>query len=89
MHWGIKNGLFQLKGFNMFNIDSLSRGELIAEIVQAEINYKQNLEFLLCDYFATFSTKDLKERFIDFELHIPYIEAQAYIDTENSMRGPL
>lgn len=72
-----------------FNIDTLSRSELIAQIVNSEIEFKQNLEFLLCEYFATYSTQDLKERFMDFELHIPYIESKAYIETENTMRGPL
>jgi hypothetical protein len=73
----------------MFNINDIPRAELIAQIVHSEIEFKENLEFLLCEYFATYSTNDLQERFIDFELHVPYIEAQAYIDTENTMRGPL
>jgi len=73
----------------MFNINDISRGELIAQIVNSEIEFKQNLEFLLCDYFSTYSTNDLKERFMDFELHLPYIHADSYIETENTMRGSL
>ena len=72
-----------------FNIDTLSRGQLIAEIVNSEIELKENLEFLLCEYFATFSTQDLKERVMDFDLHLPYIHADSYIETENTMRGSL
>jgi hypothetical protein len=44
----------------MFNINDISRGELIAQIVNSEIEFKKNLEFLLCEYFATYSTNDLK-----------------------------
>jgi hypothetical protein len=72
-----------------FNIDTLSRSELIVQIVNSEIEFKQNLEFLLCDYFATFSTEDLKGIFIDHELHLSHIHADSYIETENTMRGPL
>ena len=72
-----------------FNINTLSRSQLIAEIVNSEIEFKQNLEFLLCEYFATYSTEDLKERFMDFDLHLPYIHADSYIETENTMRGSL
>ena len=72
-----------------FNINTLSRSELIAQIVNSEIEFKQNLEFLLCEYFSTYSTQDLKERFMDFELHLPYIHADSYIETEKTMRGPL
>ena len=72
-----------------FNIDKLSRGQLIAEIVNSEIELKENLEFLLCDYFATFSTEDLKERFMDFDLHLPYIHADSYIETDKHLMGPL
>jgi hypothetical protein len=73
----------------MFNIDTLSRSELIAQIVNSEIEFKKNLEFLLCDYFATFSTQDLKERFMDFELHLPYIHSESYIETDKHLTGPL
>jgi hypothetical protein len=72
-----------------FNINTLSRGQLIAEIVNSEIEFKQNLEFLLCDYFATFSIEDLKGIFIDHELHLSHIHADSYIETENTMRGSL
>jgi hypothetical protein len=72
-----------------FNINTLSRGQLIAEIVNSEIEFKQNLEFLLRDYFATFSTEDLKGLFVDHELHLSHIHADSYIETENTMRGPL
>jgi hypothetical protein len=72
-----------------FNINTLSRSELIAQIVNSEIELKENLEFLLCDYFATFSTEDLKGIFIDHELHLSHIHADSYIETENTMRGSL
>ena len=91
MLWAIKSGLFQFNqwGFNMFNINDISKSELIAQIVNSEIEFKQNLEFLLCDYFSTFSTDDLKERFMDFELHLPYIHADSYIETDKHLMGPL
>ena len=91
MHWDIKSGLFQFNQleFNMFNINDIPKSELIAQIVNSEIEFKQNLEFLLCDYFSTFSTDDLKERFIDFELHLPYIHADSYIETDKHLMGPL
>jgi hypothetical protein len=72
-----------------FNINTLSRNQLIAEIVNSEIEFKQNLDFLLCDYFAAFSTEDLKERFMDFDLHLPYIHADSYIETDKNLMGPL
>jgi hypothetical protein len=73
----------------MFNINTLSRSELIAQIVNSEIELKENLEFLLCEYFSTYSTNDLKERFMDFDLHLPYIHADSYIETDKHLMGPL
>ena len=72
-----------------FDINTLSRAELIAQIVHSEIEFKENLEFLLCEYFASYSTNDLKERFMDFELHLPYIHADSYIETDKHLMGPL
>jgi hypothetical protein len=72
-----------------FNIDTLSRNELIVQIVNSEIELKENLEFLLCDYFATFSTEDLKGLFVDHELHLSHIHADSYIETDKNLMGPL
>ena len=72
-----------------FNINKLSRGQLIAQIVNSEIELKENLEFLLCDYFATFSIEDLKGIFIDHELHLSHIHTDSYIETDKHLMGPL
>ena len=91
MLWAIKSGLFQFNqlGFNMFNINDIPKSELIAQIVNSEIEFKQNLEFLLCDYFSTYSIDFLRERFMDFELHLSYIHADSYIETDKHLMGPL
>ena len=78
------------KGFNMFNINKLSKKELIQEIVQADIEQKTNVVDFLQDYYdLKFTHSEIESIFLEYGLDKDYIHADSYIETDKHLMGPL
>ena len=78
------------KGFNMFNINKLSKKELIQEIVQADIEQKTNVVDFLQDYYdLKFTHSEIESIFLEYGLDKDYIHADSYIETDKHLMGSL
>ena len=74
----------------MFNINKLSKKDLIREIVQADIEQKTNVFDFLQDYYdLKFTHSEIESIFLEYGLDQDYINSDSYIETENTKRGPL
>ena len=74
----------------MFNINKLSKKELIQEIVQADIEQKTNVVDFLQDYYdLKFTHSEIELIFLEYGLDQDYINADSYIETDKHLMGPL